>query len=105
MPVITGVVVAAEYREAIEAVMEILHDEEQQAEHDRRSRVSLQTWKRFLVALRIARHVDGYREEGEEELPAAREPETTENLAQDGEDDEITESEEYFDDGDGGFFR
>jgi xeroderma pigmentosum group C-complementing protein len=113
-PVIKGVVVAAEYREAVDAVIEALHDEEQDAERNRRSQAALQLWKRFLIALKIVRHVEGYREEWEEEPTAVQEDEGADEdedeamqdrVDNDAGHEEGMESEEYIDDGEGGFFR
>jgi xeroderma pigmentosum group C-complementing protein len=85
-------VAAAEYKEAIEAVIEGLLDEEAQVEEEMRSMATLRMWKRFIVGLRIKERVDGYEIEGEE---AEVEP---------VEHDSGMESEEYMDDGGGGFF-
>jgi xeroderma pigmentosum group C-complementing protein len=87
-----GVVVAAEYREAIEAVIEGFRDEQAQAEEEMRTVAALRMWKRFLVGLRIKERVDTYEVEGEE----------TELVQED--DDDGMQSEEYIDVGAGGFF-
>jgi xeroderma pigmentosum group C-complementing protein len=112
MPVIKGVVASAEHREAIDAVIEALHDEEQDAERDRRSQAALQLWKQFLIALKIVRHVEGYREEWEEEPAAVQENENADEdeamvdrVDGDAGYEEGMESDEYIDDGEGGFFR
>ena len=83
---------AAEYREAIEAVIEGLRDEQAQAEEEMRTVAALRMWKRFLVGLRIKDRVDTYEVEGEE----------TELVQED--DDDGMQSEEYIDVGAGGFF-
>ena len=57
-----------------------------------RSLAALRMWKMFMVGLRIKERVDGYEVEGEE---AVIDP---------VEDDSGMESEEYIDDGGGGFF-
>lgn len=67
-------------------------DEQAQAEEEMRSLAALRMWKRFMVGLRIKERVDGYEIEGEE---ADSEP---------VEDDSGMESQEYSDDGGGGFF-
>jgi xeroderma pigmentosum group C-complementing protein len=90
-------VAAIEYKEAIEAVLTGFQDEQERAEEELRSRVALRTWKRFLIALRIKERVDGYEVEGEDVVSGA-----TSELAYQ-EDDSGMESEEYIDDGGGGF--
>lgn len=93
--IIKGIIAATEYKDAIEAVIEGFRDEQAQAEEEMRCLAALRMWKRFMVGLRIKERVDGYEMEGEE---AALQP------AEDGEDDSGMESEEYVDDGGGGFF-
>ena len=64
--VLKGVVVAAEFRPAIEATIANLHDEQaREAEQAKAERV-LKMWKHFMVSLRIKKRVDGYGVEGEE---------------------------------------
>jgi xeroderma pigmentosum group C-complementing protein len=89
--IIKGIVAAVEYKDAIEAVMEGFRDEQAEAEEEMRSLAALRMWKRFMVGLRIKERVDGYEIEGEE---AATEP---------VEYGSGMESEEYIDDGGGGF--
>lgn len=55
--VLSGVVVAEEYAEAVHAVLEGLGTQEQEAEEEHRRLVALRQWKRFLVALRIRERV------------------------------------------------
>jgi xeroderma pigmentosum group C-complementing protein len=94
--VLKGVVVASEYRDAVEAVIEGFQDERAQAEEERRALVALRMWKRFLVSLRIKERVDTYEVEGEE----ANDPEF-----QAEENDSGMDTEEYDDDDmAGGFF-
>lgn len=95
--VIRGIVAAAEYKDAIEAVLEGYQDERTRAEEEMRSLNALRMWKRFLIALRIKERVDGYEVEGED-----KERDLPEEVPV--EDDSGMESEEYFDDGGGGFF-
>lgn len=87
-----GIVVAAEYGEAVEAVVEGFRDERAQEEEDRRSFAALRMWKRLLISLRIKERVDGYEVEGEER-----------DFVPQDEDDSGMNSEEYIDDGGGGF--
>lgn len=89
--VLKGIVIATEYREAVEAVIEGFTDERAQAEEERRSLHALKMWKRFLVGLRIKKRVDAYEIEGEE-------PEDIEGDVEDA------DSEEYIDDDEGGGF-
>lgn len=98
--ILQGCVVASEYREAVEAVIEGFQDERAQAEEDRRALAALRMWKRFLVYLRIKERVDTYEVEGEDSNDAA----DAELQVGDLEQDEGMESEEYDDDGGGGFF-
>jgi xeroderma pigmentosum group C-complementing protein len=87
-----GIIVAAEYGEAVEAVVEGFRDELAQEEEDRRSFAALRMWKRLLISLRIKERVDGYEVEGEEP-----------DFVPQDEDDSGMNSEEYIDDSGGGF--
>ena len=98
-----GIVVAIEYREAVEAVIEGFLHERAQAEEEARILAALKMWKRFLVGLRIKQRVSTYEVEGEGEEVEAETPEGIQMLSQDDDDDGM-ESEEYIDDGAGGFF-
>jgi xeroderma pigmentosum group C-complementing protein len=97
--VIKGIVAAEEYRAAIEAVIEGFRDEEAEAEEQMRSLAALRMWKKFMVGLRIKERVDGYVVEGEEADVAPVMDEDDSRI-----DDSGMESEEYVDDGGGGFF-
>jgi len=98
--ILQGIVVATEYAEAVEAVVEAMHDERARLEEERRSLFALKMWKRFLLSLRVKQRVDAYIVEGEDE---ADEGNQEEELVDDG---KGMESEEYDDDdfGGGGFF-
>ena len=85
--------VAAEYQEAVEAVIEGFRDEQARVEEQKRSLAALKMWRRFLISLRIKEQVDGYEIEGEE-------PDIG---PQQDEDDSGMDTEEYVDDGGGGF--
>lgn len=50
---INGIIVAKEYREAVETVMEGFLDEQNEAEDFKKSIETLKRWRRFLMALRI----------------------------------------------------
>lgn len=50
---INGIIVAAEYRDAVEVVLEGLLDEKNEAEEFKKSIEALKRWRRFLMALRI----------------------------------------------------
>ncbi|GLB21119.1 hypothetical protein AtubIFM61612_011076 [Aspergillus tubingensis] len=65
--IMQGIVVATEYREALEEVLNCLEGEKLQAELDRKSAETLQAWKHLLLKLRIAERVKGYAVEGERE--------------------------------------
>lgn len=75
--ILQGVVVATEYREALEEVLNGLEGEKLQAELDRKSAETLQAWKHLMLKLRIAERVKGYVVEGERD---ADEPETNGNV-------------------------
>lgn len=97
--VLKGIVVATEYREAVEAVVEGFRDEKAQAEEDARTLAAIRMWKRCLIGLRIKERVAMYEVEGEGEEGLE------EDLQESGDDDDDgMESEEYIDDGAGGFF-
>ena len=93
--VLKGVILAVEYREAVEAVIEGFRDEEARVEEEMRKLTALRMWKRFLVGLRIKERVDTYEVEGEEPVKVQED---------DDDDDDGMQSEEYIDDGAGGFF-
>lgn len=84
--VLGGIVIALEYQEALEDVIEGLEDERRLAALEARSAEALQLWRLFLVKLRIAERVKEY--------------------AGDDEEKEIEEIEEEMDveDSGGGFF-
>ena len=63
--VIKGIVVAEEYREAVEAVVAGFRDDAAQARADDRTKEVLRLWKRFLAGLRIRERIEGYEVEGE----------------------------------------
>ncbi|CZT45852.1 related to xeroderma pigmentosum group C complementing factor (homolog to excision repair protein RAD4) [Rhynchosporium secalis] len=65
--ILQGAVIASEYREAVEAVIEGFRDERAQAEETRRTNVALRTWKLMLLKLRIKERVDAYKDPDEEE--------------------------------------
>ena len=64
----SGAVVATEYQEAVEEVIQAFEDERAQAEEERRSLAALKMWKRFLVGLRIRERIEGYDIEGERDI-------------------------------------
>jgi xeroderma pigmentosum group C-complementing protein len=90
--VLKGVIVATEYREAVEAVIAGFRDERAQAEEERRSLLAFKMWRRFLAGLRIKKRVDAYEIEGEE-------PGDIEDNV-----DDLDSDQEYNDDEGGGFF-
>lgn len=79
----SGAVVAAEYREAVEQVIEAFEDERAQVEEQRRSLVALKTWKRFLAGLRIRERIEGYDIEGERDIAMKYEMEKAEDEDED----------------------
>lgn len=100
--VLKGAVVAIEYQEAVEAVIEGFRDERLRAEEDMRTNNALRMWKRFMLGLRVKQRVDAYEIEGEDE---PKETEEDLKIAEDSQEDDGMgmESEEYEDDGGGGF--
>ncbi|GKZ21956.1 hypothetical protein AbraIFM66951_007276 [Aspergillus brasiliensis] len=79
--ILQGVVIADEYREALEEVLNCLEGEKLQADLERRSAETLQAWKHLLLKLRIAERVKGYAVEGER---SADESETIGNVENSG---------------------
>jgi xeroderma pigmentosum group C-complementing protein len=73
-------------------VVEGFRDEQARVEEKMRAHAALRMWKRFLISLRIKERVDGYEVEGEEP-----------DAVPEAEDDSGMDSEEYIDDGGGGF--
>ncbi|KAL8990023.1 MAG: hypothetical protein Q9177_001215 [Variospora cf. flavescens] len=95
---ITGAVIFAPHREAIDAVISALEAEQQAAEAEARTRVVLAWWRRLALGLRIRERVRGYEVEGE------REREEVERLGGDRADEEAEEEEEEeMEEGGGGF--
>jgi xeroderma pigmentosum group C-complementing protein len=84
--VLGGIVIALEYQEALEEVIEGLEDERRLAALEARSAEALRFWRLFLVKLRIAERVKEYADDDEE------------NQAED------VEEEMDFEDSGGGFF-
>jgi xeroderma pigmentosum group C-complementing protein len=65
--VIEGIIVALEYRAAVEAVLDSVAYAKEEAMEGSRSAESLRLWRRFLLGLRVVQRVKGYRPEGEGE--------------------------------------
>jgi len=63
--VLKGIVVASEFREAVEEVIQGFRHERDREREEMRSLAALRMWKRFLVGLKIKARVDGYAIEGE----------------------------------------
>jgi len=93
--VLKGAVVAAEYREAVEAVIEGFRDERANAEELRRTNAAVRMWKQFFLKLRIKERVDAYADDDEvlEDMESVH-----------VEEEEEDDSEEYVDDDFGGGF-
>ncbi|TKA68220.1 hypothetical protein B0A49_09251, partial [Cryomyces minteri] len=88
-----GVVVAAEYRDAVEAVINGFEYAREEKEEAKRTAESLRMWKRFMVGLRIMERVKGYEVDGEDKQSSHEEVKReTEKVDEDDED------------GGGGFF-
>lgn len=65
--VIRGAIIASEYHEALEEVLNGLEHERLQAEQEVKSAEALGMWKHFLLKLQIAERVKSYAVEGEED--------------------------------------
>lgn len=63
--IVQGVVVAQEYGEAVEAVLDAMEYSQEEAEISQRSAESLRMWRRFLLGLRIQQRVNAIEIEGE----------------------------------------
>ena len=63
--IIKGAVVATQYREAVEEVIQAFEDERTEAEEARRSAEALRMWRRLLAGLRIRERIEAYEVEGE----------------------------------------
>lgn len=79
----SGAVVAAEYREAVEDVIEAFEDERAQVEEEKRSLAALKMWKKFLAGLRITERIEGYNIEGERDTAMRYEMEKAEDEDED----------------------
>jgi xeroderma pigmentosum group C-complementing protein len=67
--VVRGIVVASEFKDAVEAVIEGIRSGREDAVEAKRSFELLQLWRRFLIGLRVIERVRGYQgtdEEGED---------------------------------------
>ena len=62
-----GAVVANEYKDAVEAVIQAFEDERVRDEEARRGLEAMRMWKRMLAGLRIRQRIEGYEIEGERE--------------------------------------
>jgi xeroderma pigmentosum group C-complementing protein len=65
--VIEGIIVASEFRAAVDAVLDAIAHAKEEAMEASRTAESLRLWRRFLVGLRVVQRVRGYRREGEGE--------------------------------------
>jgi xeroderma pigmentosum group C-complementing protein len=102
--VFKGIVVAAEYREAVEAVIAGFRYERQREREYERELMVLKMWRRFHFGLRIKNRVDAYASDGEANVENFQKP----RLSGDDENANGQEGDnQYIDDGDeegGGFF-
>ncbi|KAI0112491.1 Rad4-domain-containing protein [Nemania sp. FL0031] len=98
--VLRGVVVAAEYGEAVTAVIEGIKDQEVEMEMERKSRQALRMWRLFLMNLRIRDRIWAGLSPEDEEMEHPDQTQLDADEAMDGEADELDESDEM---GAGGF--
>lgn len=66
--IVTGAVVASEYLEAVQGVLEAFEDQVVQEEETQRGLEALRLWRKFLAGLRIRERIGGYEIEGEREI-------------------------------------
>ena len=65
--IIEGIVVAAEYRDAVGAVIRGFQDAREEVLEKKRSAEALRLWRRFLVGLRIVERMEEYRDDDDRE--------------------------------------
>lgn len=63
--IVQGIIVAEEYKEAVETVLDAMEYSQEQAEISQRSAEALRMWRRFLLGLRIAQRVNAIEIDGE----------------------------------------
>lgn len=83
--VVKGIVAAAEYREALQGVIEGFQDERAEAEEARRTAEALRMWRRFMAGLRVRERIDGYDIEGERDAVHEEMEKADEVMGEDGE--------------------
>lgn len=103
--ILKGVVVAEEFQEAMQVVIDCYEDEHARVEDEMRSFAALRVWKRFLVGLRIKQRVDAYGLEDDEIQQGPRD--NVGEISRDGQDEVAQaggddEDPDYVDDGGGG---
>ncbi|KAL7787910.1 hypothetical protein V8C37DRAFT_389479 [Trichoderma ceciliae] len=102
--VLSGIVIAKEFEEAVRAAIQGMLDVEQEMEDEKRRYVALKLWRRFLMGLRIRERI--WSGVGEEERRQADKEAEVEAEASDAESDETEEFDMVVDDDDeqgGGF--
>ncbi|ESZ92525.1 nitrilase [Sclerotinia borealis F-4128] len=99
--VLRGVVVAREYGEAVEAVVEGVREEREREVEEERSERLVGMWRRWLVRLRVRETVDGYIVEGE----GGGEEEKEVEMSEEGADHVEDEGEGEVEAEEGGFAR
>ena len=82
--IVSGAVVATQYREAVEEVINAFEDERTEAEEARRSAEALRMWRRLLAGLRIRKRIEGYEVEGERDAMREKMEELDEEEDDDG---------------------
>ncbi|KAJ5662092.1 uncharacterized protein N7477_009708 [Penicillium maclennaniae] len=82
--VIEGIVIACEYKEALEEVMRGMADERHRAALEARSAEALRVWRLFLVKLRIAERVKEYIGSDEERYDASTSETSVNDLEESG---------------------
>lgn len=103
--VLKGVVVAAEFRPAMEAAIGGLRDDHRREVEEAKSEKALKMWKHYMMSLRIKQRVDTYRVEGEDETESSERngDEAEEDQDYASERAQSEDSQEDSDHGGGGF--
>jgi xeroderma pigmentosum group C-complementing protein len=105
--VLKGIVVAAEYQEAVEAVIDGFRYERQREREYERELAVLKMWRRFLAGLRIKNRVDAYASDGEASAEDIPSPSLSDREKKDESESDFQDDQNYDDNADeegGGFF-
>lgn len=101
--ILDGIVVATEYQEAIEAVVQGFRDEAAKMHEEMRNLTVLKFWKRFLAGLRIKERIDMYEIEGEDRFVGEVKDQSVTEIPEEANEDMESDDSRYEDDYGGGF--